>query len=72
MRSIEIKAPAKINIGLNIIEKRNDGYHNLETFFYPLRDLYDTLKFELNNESTFKCSDKNFENEPRLKSKKTT
>ena len=24
---------AKINLGLNIIEKRPDGYHNLETIF---------------------------------------
>ncbi len=27
---------AKINIGLNIVEKRPDGYHNLETIFYPV------------------------------------
>jgi 4-diphosphocytidyl-2-C-methyl-D-erythritol kinase len=27
---------AKINLGLNIIEKRVDGYHNLETVFYPV------------------------------------
>lgn len=27
---------AKINIGLNIVEKREDGYHNLETVFYPI------------------------------------
>lgn len=27
---------AKINLGLNIIEKRPDGYHNLETIFYPV------------------------------------
>ena len=25
---------AKINLGLNITEKRPDGYHNLETVFY--------------------------------------
>lgn len=28
---------AKINIGLSITEKRDDGYHNLETVFYPVR-----------------------------------
>ncbi len=30
----------KINIGLNVVSKRPDGYHNLETVFYPvpLRD----------------------------------
>jgi 4-diphosphocytidyl-2-C-methyl-D-erythritol kinase len=27
---------AKINLGLRIIEKRPDGYHNLETVFYPI------------------------------------
>ncbi|MDE5420539.1 4-(cytidine 5'-diphospho)-2-C-methyl-D-erythritol kinase [Labilibaculum sp. DW002] len=27
---------AKINIGLNIVEKRADGFHNIETIFYPI------------------------------------
>lgn len=27
---------AKINLGLNIVERRKDGYHNLETVFYPI------------------------------------
>ena len=27
---------AKINIGLNILERRPDGYHNLSTVFYPV------------------------------------
>lgn len=27
---------AKINLGLNIVAKRTDGYHNLETIFYPI------------------------------------
>ena len=27
---------AKINLGLNITEKRPDGYHNLETVFIPI------------------------------------
>jgi 4-diphosphocytidyl-2-C-methyl-D-erythritol kinase len=27
---------AKINLGLNIIEKRTDGYHNIESVFYPI------------------------------------
>ena len=34
---------AKINLGLNIVEKRNDGYHNLETIFYPI-NLQDALE----------------------------
>lgn len=27
---------AKINIGINIVSKRPDGYHNIETLFYPI------------------------------------
>ncbi|HCW08929.1 MAG TPA: 4-(cytidine 5'-diphospho)-2-C-methyl-D-erythritol kinase [Cytophagales bacterium] len=28
--------PCKINLGLHILSKREDGYHNLETCFYPI------------------------------------
>lgn len=35
---------AKINIGLNITNKRADGFHDLETLFYPLQ-LADALEF---------------------------
>ena len=28
--------PCKINLGLNVIAKRSDGYHDIETCFYPL------------------------------------
>ncbi|MGN6292874.1 MAG: 4-(cytidine 5'-diphospho)-2-C-methyl-D-erythritol kinase [Chitinophagaceae bacterium] len=34
---------AKINLGLRILAKRNDGYHELETVFYPL-PFYDALE----------------------------
>jgi 4-diphosphocytidyl-2-C-methyl-D-erythritol kinase len=35
---------AKINLGLRITGKRNDGYHNIETVFYPV-SLCDALEF---------------------------
>jgi len=35
---------AKINLGLNILRKRDDGYHELETVFYPI-GLKDGLEF---------------------------
>lgn len=35
---------AKINLGLNIVEKRPDGFHNIETIFYPV-GLKDALEF---------------------------
>lgn len=56
MKSIQIKAPAKINIGLNLVRKRDDGFHDLETFFYPVNDLYDELHFEKSNKFRFNCS----------------
>ena len=37
---------AKINLGLNIVSKRKDGYHNLETVFYPI-PLTDALEIKL-------------------------
>ena len=57
MRYIEIKAPAKINIGLSVLSKREDGFHNLSTLFYPIKDLFDLLTFELSSEFSFNCSD---------------
>ena len=34
----------KINLGLNILRKREDGFHDLETLFIPYFGLYDTLE----------------------------
>jgi len=35
---------AKINLGLHILSKRTDGYHNIETVFYPVNNLCDALE----------------------------
>lgn len=35
---------AKINIGLNIVEKRTDGYHEISSVFYPVKTLFDILE----------------------------
>jgi len=34
----------KINLGLNILRKRPDGYHDLETLFVPVHGVHDTLE----------------------------
>jgi 4-diphosphocytidyl-2-C-methyl-D-erythritol kinase len=39
---------AKINIGLNVVRKRADGYHDLETLFFPI-GIKDALEFVENN-----------------------
>lgn len=41
---------AKINIGLRIVSKRPDGYHNIETVFYPV-GLCDALEFVVTDAS---------------------
>lgn len=33
----------KINIGLNILKKREDGFHDIETIFYPIDNQFDTI-----------------------------
>ena len=49
---------AKINLGLNIVEKRTDGYHNIETVFYPigLCDLLDVEPSETCTDYSFSSS----------------
>jgi 4-diphosphocytidyl-2-C-methyl-D-erythritol kinase len=42
----------KINLGLNITAKRPDGYHNLETVFYPI-PINDVLEIVLSSEMQF-------------------
>lgn len=43
---------AKINIGLNITGKRDDGFHNLETVFYPI-NICDALEILPSHSETF-------------------
>ena len=41
---------AKINLGLDVVEKRPDGYHNLETVFFPI-PLQDILEITVAEEN---------------------
>jgi len=51
--------PAKINMGLSIIEKRPDGFHNIETVFYPIplcdRLIVETIDKNSNQKLEFTC-----------------
>ncbi len=53
MNVLEIKSIAKINLGLIVKEKRSDGFHNLQTIFYPISDLYDKLIFVKSEKNEF-------------------
>ena len=43
---MRLKANCKINLGLNVLRKREDGYHDLETVMLPVKGLYDVLDVE--------------------------
>ena len=46
---------AKINIGLFVTEKRTDGFHNLESIFYPIK-WHDVLEFVPSEKFIFESS----------------
>ena len=48
---------AKINLGLNVVSKREDGYHNLETVFYPvpIKDALEVFPMEDGFPSDVRC-----------------
>ena len=50
-----VKPNCKINLGLNVIRKRMDGYHDIETVFYP-SGLCDTLEITASDDSRFHFS----------------
>jgi 4-diphosphocytidyl-2-C-methyl-D-erythritol kinase len=55
MIMISLKAYAKINIGLRIIGKRGDGYHDIETIFHRVNP-YDEIILEPSSEVTLACT----------------
>ena len=56
---MQVFAPAKINLSLKILGRRDDGFHELETLIAPI-SLYDELRIEKKrpgNEIKFRCDD---------------
>lgn len=48
------RANCKINLGLDILRRREDGFHDLETVMIPVLDLYDVVEVErVEGDSTF-------------------
>ena len=46
MKKIKVAAPAKINLTLEVLDKREDGFHNIKSVMQAI-DLYDYLTFEV-------------------------
>ena len=55
-----IYSSAKINIGLNILNKRKDNYHNIKTLFYPIKicDFIEVKILKGHNKITFDSNNK--------------
>ena len=51
---MDVKAYAKINLGLRVTAKREDGFHDIETIFQTI-SLHDTLSFTPANALTLTC-----------------
>ncbi len=62
MQTIHLKSPAKINVGLNVIRKRDDGFHDIETIFYPI-NIFDELTFEKADSFHFTSNNKDLESD---------
>lgn len=43
---MKIKANCKINLGLDVLRRREDGYHDLSTIMLPVEGLYDVVEIE--------------------------
>ena len=41
---MRIKAPCKINLGLDVLRRRTDGYHDLSTVMIPVEELHDIIE----------------------------
>ena len=60
MNSITLKSHAKVNIGLRVLDQREDGYHNIHTIFQELA-FHDTVTIsKMDDGYELSSNDKNF------------
>ena len=57
MNSLTLQAPAKLNLSLRVLDKRADGYHEIDTLMVKLPGLTDQLEFRENAGFSFHCDD---------------
>ena len=53
MKTIKVRTPAKINLTLEVLNKRDDGFHNIQSIMQAV-SLYDYLTFELYDDEAVK------------------
>jgi 4-diphosphocytidyl-2-C-methyl-D-erythritol kinase len=63
--SLQLSCPAKINVTLEVLDRRPDGYHALRSLMVPL-ELADELEIEPSDRFRFECDDASLGNEENL------
>jgi 4-diphosphocytidyl-2-C-methyl-D-erythritol kinase len=58
-------APSKINLGLEVVRRRSDGYHDINTVFYRLLEPRDTIRVEQTDIFQLTCSDSSLPSDAR-------
>lgn len=62
---MKIKAPAKVNLTLEVLKRRDDGYHEIRSILQSI-DLCDELELEEGKELEFSCDRQELNNEDNL------
>ena len=58
-------APAKVNLVLEVLAKRDDGYHEIRSLVQTI-SLYDVLSFELADKNSFECTEPSLQTSDNL------
>ncbi len=61
---LTLKAYAKINLGLHVFQKRDNGYHDIETIFHRI-DVFDEIVIHSSKDVSVSCSDPGLPNDER-------
>ena len=54
--SIEVTAPAKLNLSLRVLGRRDDGFHDIDSVMVSLPGLHDRLSFKSASADAFSCN----------------
>jgi 4-diphosphocytidyl-2-C-methyl-D-erythritol kinase len=57
MSTLTLQAPAKLNLSLRVLDRRDDGFHEIDTLIVRLPGLADVLEFRESNGFSFACDD---------------
>jgi 4-diphosphocytidyl-2-C-methyl-D-erythritol kinase len=57
MSTLTLQAPAKLNLSLRVLGRRDDGFHEIDTLMLRLPGLADVLVFEASPVFSFHCDD---------------